>query len=103
MAFTSGVSPRLITKIEADPDDYVLKSDTMEKIASGLGVPAFMLFFPSDVKLLNTMLSKSLIRILMSNESQILTPEAMINMFLPHQQADGASDRQPQSHAAGRR
>lgn len=89
MAFTSGVSPRLITKIEADPDTYVLKSDTMEKIAGGLNVPAFMLFFPADIALLNKMMSDMLVR-----QARVFTTDSMVSMFQTHPKSAEASDQQ---------
>lgn len=98
MAFTSDVSPRLITKIEASPDDYVLKSDTMAKIAKGLGVPAFMLFFPEDLVLLNKMISDMLMR-----QAKIFSTDSMINMFQHHQQSADASAQSPESRSANRR
>lgn len=98
MAFTSDVSPRLITKIEAAPDDYILKSDTMEKIAAGLGVPAFLIFFPDDVALLNKMMHDMLLR-----QARVFTAESMVNMFQQHPTSDDASAPRPQTHSAGRR
>lgn len=102
-AFAAGVSPRLITKIEASPADYVLKSDTMEKLSDGLGVPAFMLFFPQDIALLNHMLSAALVRILASQNAGFLTPEAMVSMFLQPQRDGRSSAGSQRSPAPGTR
>lgn len=88
MAFTSNVSPRLITKIEADPDDYVLKSDTIQKIAQGLQVPAFMLFFPEDIVLLNAMMQESLMR-----QTRAFSQEGLVSTFQYYHQHAGASPR----------
>ncbi len=98
MAFTSNVSPRLITKIEADPEEYVLKSDTMEKIAQGLNVPAFMLFFPEDVALLNKMMHDMLLR-----QARVFTTDSMVNMFQSPRTDGDASAKQRQSPAASTR
>ena len=101
MAFTSNVSPRLITKIEADPNGYVLKSDTMAKIANGLGVPAFMLFFPDDLAMLNKMMTAMLVR-----QAEVFSTDSLVNMFStaprPRQSAD-ADDQLPHSPVSGRR
>gem|GEM_PF-7064960 len=98
MAFTSGVSPRLITKIEAAPADYVIKSDTIAKISAGLNVPAFMLFFPDDVVLLNTMMQDSMMR-----QTRAFSQEGLVSTFQYYHQHGGSSLRQPQSRAANTR
>lgn len=76
MAFQAGVSPRLITKIEADPKNYVLKSDTMEKIAAGLGVPAFMLFFPRDTEMMSQMMTDMLRR-----QANVFSISSLVHMM----------------------
>lgn len=90
MADFSGVSERLITKIEANPDDYILKSDTMAKLAAGIGVPAFMLFFPDDVRLLNQYMGEMFRR-----QAQFFTSDSLISMFQNPRTNAGASDRSP--------
>lgn len=91
MADYSGVSERLITKIEADPEHYVLKSDTMAKLAEGVGVPAFMLFFPNDVRLLNRVMSEMFRR-----QANFFTSDALISMFQNPQTSADAFGRLPQ-------
>lgn len=80
MADYCDVSPRLITKIEADPEGYILKSDTMAKISAGIGVPAFMLFFPEDIKFLNRMMGE-----LLKRQARVFTGDSLVNMFQSRQ------------------
>jgi len=94
-ALQSDVSPRLVTKIDADPDGYILKSDTMEKLARGLGVPAFALFFPEDIAILNHMMTKMLIR-----QARVFSTDSMINMFRTTPTFSGSSPQERQSHAS---
>ena len=75
LARRSGLTTRVITKIEAD-ENYVAKADTMQQLAwAGLGLPVFVVFFPKEYE----MVRKAMFN-MMRRHVQMMTPDSLFNM-----------------------
>lgn len=75
LADSAGVSTRLITKIEADPN-YIAKADTMEQLAHALNLPIFVVFFQEDYKKVRHALFNQMRRQIMG-----MSPDGLFNTF----------------------
>lgn len=84
LAAKAGVSDRLIRKIEAEAETYIIKSDTMEKLADALGMPVFAIFFPKDMRVMNGMMSDMVLKNVnrMIHKSSLISCEEVISMHL---------------------
>jgi len=83
LATKADVSDRLIRKIEAQRN-YVAKSDTMQKLADALELPVFAIFFPTDMKVMNGMMSDLVLQNVnrMIRKSSLISCEEVFSMHL---------------------
>lgn len=83
LATRADVSDRLIRKIEAEKN-YVAKADTMQKLADALELPVFAVFFPTDMRVMNGMMSELVLQNVnrMIRKSSLISCEEVFNMHL---------------------
>lgn len=82
LARQAKVSDRLIRKIEAESQSYILKGDTMEKIADALGLPVFSVFFPNDIRLVNMLVHMKSLNKIIHKYDGAMRPEQLFSMHL---------------------